>query len=234
MLFKTCRGCAVLKAITDFRQHSQMADGHLNFCKACVSRRDAEYRVKNKESLKLKSAVKRARTKDQIKDRDAAYRARTIDQRRAYDREYYQRNRERLLAYQDEYNARHSDKIRERLSDYRVHNRERLRAWHRDYRINNPDMLAWRYRIKSAIRQAQKKATAIVKFSPEDLQDKFSYWNNSCWVCGEPATAVDHVKPLSAGGAHMLCNLRPICRSCNSAKNDKWPLPSRASIMGII
>jgi 5-methylcytosine-specific restriction endonuclease McrA len=37
------------------------------------------------------------------------------------------------------------------------------------------------------------------------------------------ATEIRHVKPIAKGGAEMLCNLRPICRSCNASKCDKWP-----------
>lgn len=44
-----------------------------------------------------------------------------------------------------------------------------------------------------------------------------------CWVCGGEATQVDHVKPIAAGGAHILANLRPICGQCNQRKKDKWP-----------
>ncbi|WP_349257835.1 HNH endonuclease [Iamia sp.] len=42
-------------------------------------------------------------------------------------------------------------------------------------------------------------------------------------MCGVEADSIDHVKPLSKGGAHMLSNLRPSCRSCNSRKGARWP-----------
>jgi len=51
-----------------------------------------------------------------------------------------------------------------------------------------------------------------------------SYWGNKCWMCEGPFEHVDHVKPLSKGGPHILANLRPACASCNASKNDRWPL----------
>jgi 5-methylcytosine-specific restriction endonuclease McrA len=44
-----------------------------------------------------------------------------------------------------------------------------------------------------------------------------------CWMCGGDADTVDHVKPLSKGGAHILANLRSACQSCNSSKGATWP-----------
>jgi 5-methylcytosine-specific restriction endonuclease McrA len=45
-----------------------------------------------------------------------------------------------------------------------------------------------------------------------------------CWLCGGPREQVDHVKPIAAGGSHILANLRPICGSCNQKKWATWPL----------
>ncbi|MBT2266408.1 HNH endonuclease [Rhodococcus erythropolis] len=46
-------------------------------------------------------------------------------------------------------------------------------------------------------------------------------------MCGGPYQHLDHVKPLSAGGPHMLSNLRPSCADCNLSKGAKWPLPQK-------
>jgi 5-methylcytosine-specific restriction endonuclease McrA len=58
-----------------------------------------------------------------------------------------------------------------------------------------------------------------------DLIAKVTYWGNRCWICGGRPGAIDHVKPLSKGGPHVLANLRPICTSCNSRKGGTWPWP---------
>lgn len=47
---KPCRGCQELLPLTAFYKHPQMADGHLNYCTACVKRRVLERREKNIES----------------------------------------------------------------------------------------------------------------------------------------------------------------------------------------
>lgn len=77
--------------------------------------------------------------------------------------------------------------------------------------------------IDGARRRARKSGSATVEFSAQQLYDRWSYYGHRCYLCGDFASQSDHVKPLSKGGAHMLSNLRPICRPCNERKNDKWP-----------
>lgn len=39
-----------------------------------------------------------------------------------------------------------------------------------------------------------------------------------CRTCGEPATVVDHIRPLQDGGTHDIENLRPLCKSCHDKR----------------
>jgi 5-methylcytosine-specific restriction endonuclease McrA len=41
-----------------------------------------------------------------------------------------------------------------------------------------------------------------------------------CVYCGAGADTVDHVWPLARGGQHVVQNLAPACRACNTGKND--------------
>lgn len=39
-----------------------------------------------------------------------------------------------------------------------------------------------------------------------------------CRLCRRPAVLVDHIRPISAGGARLdNSNLRPLCRACHDA-----------------
>lgn len=40
-----------------------------------------------------------------------------------------------------------------------------------------------------------------------------------CVYCGEPATCLDHVRPLARGGEETASNLVPACKDCNSRKS---------------
>jgi 5-methylcytosine-specific restriction endonuclease McrA len=78
-------------------------------------------------------------------------------------------------------------------------------------------------------RRARVRGVDSVPFDAKQLDAKYAYWGNACWICRSvgPLEA-DHVKPINKGGPHMLANLRPACARCNRAKRDRWPLPALA------
>lgn len=47
--------------------------------------------------------------------------------------------------------------------------------------------------------------------------------NGLCVYCGDKATCIDHVVPLSQHGTHDLSNLVPCCKRCNSRKKARTP-----------
>lgn len=235
-MIKCCRGCQIDKPLEEFHKNHGMPDGHLNFCRACRREEAVRYYAENREDQLAKSAQWRAGNAEHKRANDAGYRARpgNAEKQRAYNTEYYKRNRERLIARTERYKLENPGLVRERGASYRTFNRERLREWHRENRIKNPEHVKRRDVLAVALRRARQNDALIIPFTTEQLKAKCAFWNNACWVCGEPATAIDHVKPVARGGGHLLSNLRPICKSCNSAKNAKWPLPSRAKIIGVV
>lgn len=70
-----------------------------------------------------------------------------------------------------------------------------------------------------------RMASLTVAFSPEAMQARMDYYGNRCWMCGGAFQHIDHVKPVSKGGPHMLANLRPACGPCNRSKSAKWEGP---------
>ena len=71
-------------------------------------------------------------------------------------------------------------------------------------------------------RRAIKRAAQVIDYQAQQVVDRMAYWGNKCWMCGGSFESVDHVKPLSKGGADCPANFRPACKSCNSSKKDRW------------
>jgi 5-methylcytosine-specific restriction endonuclease McrA len=46
-------------------------------------------------------------------------------------------------------------------------------------------------------------------------------WRHACCYCGSLATHLDHVVPLSKGGADAEHNIVPACAHCNLSKGAK-------------
>jgi 5-methylcytosine-specific restriction endonuclease McrA len=147
-------------------------------------------------------------------------------------RGYYAANRERISTRSAEYRDR--PEVRERQRTYNTQYRRRAGYRQRKHELATAARLVhpWRAAMRMAEFKARQWGAVIIPFTEEQLAAKFALWNNCCWICGEPVTTMDHVKPFAAGGAHALANIRPICRPCNRRKNAKWPVPSRAFLLG--
>lgn len=144
---------------------------------------------------------------------------------RARGRQHYAANRERYQVWNREWALRNRDYLREK-------SRARLArmgvsgwtAWRQRYPDKVLELAARTIehrRERTRRRRARQRQLATVPFTAEQLTERLTLWPG-CWICGGPKEAVDHVKPLHAGGAHILANLRPICTPCNSRKWARW------------
>ena len=55
---KRCFKCELVKPLSDFYKHPQMADGHVNKCKECNKRDASEHRTKNIERIRKYDLVR--------------------------------------------------------------------------------------------------------------------------------------------------------------------------------
>jgi hypothetical protein len=62
-------------------------------------------------------------------------------------------------------------------------------------------------------------------------------YNHTCLCCGrqepEIALTIDHVVPLSKGGAHDISNIQPLCGSCNTSKYNKTIDYRKVNVLGV-
>lgn len=140
--------------------------------------------------------------------------------------------KDRVKAHRDANLDAARDREREaaRRKDHRAARRrwieahpEQAAAARRRWKAENREKLA-QYEAK---RRAQKAGSQVTPVSYEALRAAYS----ACYLCGEPLAGrvvhMDHVVPLSAGGAHTEANLRPVHVPCNLRKAD-LPLDSLA------
>jgi 5-methylcytosine-specific restriction endonuclease McrA len=84
---------------------------------------------------------------------------------------------------------------------------------------------------KRNTRRAAKAAAEIIGPLPVAVYARVRQ-SGPCVYCGGTAAHVDHVRPLSQGGAESEDNLVPACQGCNLSKGDRlltvW-LPERVA-----
>jgi 5-methylcytosine-specific restriction endonuclease McrA len=139
--------------------------------------------------------------------------------------------------YQKEWRKRDPEKARQRNRRSYLRHRDKILSHHKERRKKHPyqnkDVLtaatkrymqtergrAIMYALK-ANRRARKK-NAKGRATVTQIQARWDYYGRLCYLCMKTAVASDHVIPLSRGGSNWPSNLRPICKSCNSRKNNR-------------
>lgn len=95
---------------------------------------------------------------------------------------------------------------------------ESKQIYYRNYCKTHPENIA---HLKSRRYAREKGAEGSHTLKEwQELKKKFNY---KCAICGEKKLLTkDHIKPLSKGGTDYIENIQPLCRNCNSKKNNKF------------
>jgi 5-methylcytosine-specific restriction endonuclease McrA len=100
------------------------------------------------------------------------------------------------------------------------HDRQwRQAQWWLKYQISPELRLC--HREKSRRRKAQDRGQTPVQISVSALRQRFNEFGNCCAYCGEDGNMqIEHVEPISKGGAHDIGNIVPACFRCNASKRN--------------
>lgn len=221
---RCCTRCREWRQFSEFNKNKRDPDGLHLWCKPCLHAAQRRFYQENRERLKAEMREYRQANVAAIR---AADRQRYVQQRESVlkrNSDWAKRNRAQLVERKRAYAQAHPEIGLRATQRYREANREKRRAaGRRLYRETPIAKLREKAIRNSFTRRARVAVASIAPFTPEQLRAKVAYWGNACWVCIGPVEAIDHYKPVSKGGLHVLANLRPICRRCNSIKANKWP-----------
>lgn len=191
---KTCRGCGQDKPLDGFPSNKSSPDGRHSRCKACRSEKMKAWR--GKPEVKGAEAIRVRKQYESGRDAILARR-----------KERYEANKEFELAR----NRKWSDK-----------NREYHRAINRQWSKDNPEAS----RAIVARRRA-RIVGADGSYSKHDVKALMIEQGGVCTACrcdlSESGYHIDHMMPLSKGGANDKSNLQLLCPTCNRRKGAKLP-----------
>ncbi|MGW6920881.1 HNH endonuclease [Streptomyces sp. NPDC054950] len=68
----------------------------------------------------------------------------------------------------------------------------------------------------AALYLSQRRVRAV----PYSRSEVFARWSGRCAYCDAPAEHLDHVQPVSKGGADEERNVVPACAPCNLSKTN--------------
>lgn len=138
-------------------------------------------------------------------------------------------------AEQRQYYAANGDRVKARMFDYREGRRDHIREYNaRWYQQNSEEMKEYQRayrqteRGKADGRRNVQRRRALLRGAHDDghsWQTLSRHWEDhgmfGCVYCGGLFEDIDHVMPLSDGGAHVVENLVPSCRDCNRGPGGK-------------
>ncbi len=189
----------------------------------------ARYRAANPE--KVRESKARYRAANPEKERKARYRAENAEKERERNARYRAENAEKIREYLARYRAENPEKVRESAARYLAANAEKVRESKARYAATPEGRAVQRaserrYRATPEGRAVQRAASE--RYRSRKLQvlctccatsDGYAFiWamdSGRCAYCGDPATDIEHMIPLSKGGWDCVWNLRASCKRCN-------------------
>lgn len=100
-------------------------------------------------------------------------------------------------------------------------NRIRVKKWKKE----NPEKYRITHSLSELHRRVRIKKNGFEKISYGDWLMIVEKYKNKCAMCGktseETKLTIDHIIPISRGGAHKKDNLQPLCLHCNTSKGNK-------------
>jgi 5-methylcytosine-specific restriction endonuclease McrA len=163
-----------------------------------------DQRDRERETVRISTAAYDASHKEER----LAYRVAHRTERNAKNADYYARNIDRYRMQHHEYSS--SERAKEKARCRRAENLPRILAQNK----------ARQAMILGATVGNIAEIELIYRRAKEEMKIR-------CYLCGELIPMgkrhVDHIVPLSRGGAHRPSNLAIACSKCNLSKKDKSP-----------
>lgn len=204
---KTCSKCGETKAVVEFGKKASARDGLQYSCKACGKVADAKWLAANPEKAKARNAKWYAENTDKKRAIDAARWAANPEKSRVQSAKWATANPEKVRAMGDRYRAANPDKVKANIIKWKASNPETVRNY-------------WRTRRARKLGNGGNLSAG--------LADKlFKLQRGMCPCCGEPLGDdyhLDHIMPLSLGGANRDDNIQLLRAKCNNYKRAKHPV----------
>jgi 5-methylcytosine-specific restriction endonuclease McrA len=190
---KRCNKCGESKPLSDFSKDRSARDGRQGRCKPCAKAAHKEYYEANAENI-------RART-----------------------RRHYESNREKRVEYSRQYRRENAETIARNNAEWRSRNPDYFRQKAREWRALHPGAAEEQRNERRA-----RKAKAPSDGTNPTWQKVARRDGMECAYCGVVTVpkhddrrlwpTLDHIVPLSRGGADSMGNAVLACFSCNSRK----------------
>jgi len=206
---KACSKCKATKPAGEFSRSKRTKDGLQSWCLGCNRIKQSERvgRLRERPVVAVPSE-KLCPTCDSLKSSGDFYRNRLAIDGLTYQCKECVKARRRGVP--------RSPTRRAQDAAYYEANRERIKGRVAEWARANPERIGDYGRR----RRARKRGVEPVA-TRDERAALFESYCGLCAYCHAPADTLDHIDPLFHGGADVLDNLVPACRSCNGRKHTR-------------
>jgi 5-methylcytosine-specific restriction endonuclease McrA len=195
--YKTCTKCGQSLPLQNFHKDKYKLSGLTPQCKKCRNASTARHAALPENKAKQKE-------RDQKRWRE------NREHESARWREWRLANLEHRQIYLEEFRKKNPDYYAGRMREYRKRKPHMRQKW----AIENPE----KQRENDAKRRARKLQAKTFLINKKEAK---ALYCSPCVYCGSRENIqMDHVVPLSRGGAHGVGNIVPACRKCNISKHN--------------
>lgn len=188
---KRCPHCGETKELNEFNKSNQTKSGRTCYCKECIRKMQKEH-----------YSQPGVREKHIAKCRE--YRKNHLEQEKRNHKRYREEHKEEVNRKKLEYAKNHREWVNKIVSNWFSKNADK----HIQY---------------NSARRALVASAPGNGITSEEWGELVNKYGNKCLACGatDRRLTIDHVIPLSVGGAHDIRNVQPLCKKCNSSKGTK-------------
>ncbi len=197
-------------------------------CRKCYN---ATYYAATAEKQREASRLWRAANPEWKREQSRAWYAANIEQVREDNARRYRANLEQRRAEARAYAKANSEAKRDAARAWREANPGRSAVANRAWREAHPEQFA---ALRAAYRARRQGASADL--TADQWLAILAEFEGHCAYCDRTdlPLVMEHMTPLSRGGAHTASNLVPACPPCNGSKHTKtalefagWEIPPR-------
>lgn len=183
------------------------------------------YYLEHRESLLAKAKKHQAANREHRKAYLKAYCKRNEDTLKAQYKAYRQANKERINLWHKAHYAANKERIEREQRLYRLAHKEQIRKRNNAYARANRE----KRRMANRKREALKRGNGHKRYVDSDI---FERDNWICGICGRKinkrlkwpnphAKSIDHIVPITKGGADRATNVQAAHVRCNIGKGAK-------------
>lgn len=231
---KRCTKCNKVKPLSAFRRGYGHPDARQSSCQACQREEHRDRYWSDPEAHRAYARAWQRRNPEKAKERWARYSRENRATLREKWKAYRVENRERRLQYDRQRRAATPPEVRRKQDRYYYLKRKRSGKYDR-YMARSKEKRArygrlWRQlcHMKNVDKENRRRARIRdVEIRPFERADVIKRDGMTCYICGQDLAldevTLDHLIPISRGGAHAAENLAVCCQPCNSRKRDRLP-----------